>query len=546
MKLITENPYRILGVYANSSKKERVANQGKIKAFLKVGKSIEFPLDLGDYLGPIQRTDLVVSAAEAKLSLVNEQMLYAQFWFLKQTPLDEIAFNKLISGDKAGALNIWRKKSTLSSLQNRLICALFDRRLADAMQIADELYSTYSDDFINTIQGENKTIKIDDLAFAFLDALQDEFELHRLLPRVKNEQWRAHLSAASLNPLTSQLLSAVSEAQAENRSDAEKQYLAGYKLMKLAQELLPKLCQILSEDDIQYQILVDKVGLAILQCGINYYNNTEEFNSPRKALVLQQFALDTVIGTIAKQRCEENMRILRKAVDALPPIGCENLHAAIEASLRKFNKLPSKVSYSLDLLNETISLLGQIKDKQGGTMYYLNLSTKVGKSALYNIIEEVNDSQKLPFSEDDEFEMLMFKYDEDKRNQYINRVRRCLESVCPVIVLLDKLDKTEEFQIFYTQNRKTVVKLCSQFNVNFSVGSSRPSSSVGSSRPSSSSSSSRPSSSGSSSRPSSSGSSSYSSSSSSSNYSSSSNDFPIGCWILIILAVIIGLISNLS
>lgn len=144
MKLITENPYRILGVYANSSKKERVANQGKIKAFLKVGKSIEFPLDLGDYLGPIQRTDLVVSAAEAKLSLVNEQMLYAQFWFLKQTPLDEIAFNKLISGDKAGALNIWRKKSTLSSLQNRLICALFDRRLADAMQIADELYSTYS------------------------------------------------------------------------------------------------------------------------------------------------------------------------------------------------------------------------------------------------------------------------------------------------------------------------------------------------------------------------------------------------------------------
>ena len=407
-------------------------------------------------------------------------------------------------------------------------------------------YTAHIHDFINTIQGENKTIKIDDLAFAFLDALQDEFELHRLLPRVKNEQWRAHLSAASLNPLMGQLLSAVSEAQAENRSDAEKQYLAGYKLMKLAQELLPKLCQILPEDDVQYQILVDKVGLAILQCGINYYNNTEELNSPRKALVLQQFALDTVIGTIAKQRCEENMRILRKAVDALPPIGCENLHAAIEASLRKFNKLPSKVSYSLDLLNETISLLGQIKEKQGGTMYYLNLSTKVGRSALYNLIEEVNDSQKLPFSEDDELEMFMFKYDGVKRDQYINRVRRCLESVCPVILLLDKLDKTEEFQIFYTKNRKTVVELCSQFNVSFPVGSSRPSSSSGSSYSSSSSDSSYSSSSSGSSYSSSSSDSSYSSSSSGSSYSSSSDDFPIGCWILIILAVIIGLISSLS
>ena len=161
-------------------------------------------------------------------------------------------------------------------------------------------------------------------------------------------------------------------------------------------------------------------------------------------------------------------------------------------------------------------------------MYYLNLSTKVGRSALYNLIEEVNDSQKLPFSEDDELEMFMFKYDGVKRDQYINRVRRCLESVCPVILLLDKLDKTEEFQIFYTKNRKTVVELCSQFNVSFPVGSSRPSSSSGSSYSSSSSDSS------------------YSSSSSDSSYSSSSDDFPIGCWILIILAVIIGLISSLS
>ena len=35
-KLILQNPYRILGVYANSSQKEIVGNKGKATAFIKV------------------------------------------------------------------------------------------------------------------------------------------------------------------------------------------------------------------------------------------------------------------------------------------------------------------------------------------------------------------------------------------------------------------------------------------------------------------------------------------------------------------------------
>ena len=37
---ITNNPYRILGVYSNSPKKEQIANQAKIKAFLRVNKNV--------------------------------------------------------------------------------------------------------------------------------------------------------------------------------------------------------------------------------------------------------------------------------------------------------------------------------------------------------------------------------------------------------------------------------------------------------------------------------------------------------------------------
>ena len=46
-KIVLENPFRILGVFANATKKEIVANQGKANAFLKVGRPVEYPLDLG-------------------------------------------------------------------------------------------------------------------------------------------------------------------------------------------------------------------------------------------------------------------------------------------------------------------------------------------------------------------------------------------------------------------------------------------------------------------------------------------------------------------
>ena len=121
MNVIENNPYRQLGIYSNSPVKERVANSNRLKAFLKVGKQVDFPLDLTQYLLPIIRTSESVAQAEACLALPNEQLKYAQFWFVKATPLDDIAFNHLFAGNMEGAVEIWSKRDNASSLQNRLV-----------------------------------------------------------------------------------------------------------------------------------------------------------------------------------------------------------------------------------------------------------------------------------------------------------------------------------------------------------------------------------------------------------------------------------------
>lgn len=111
MNILQNNPYRQLGVYSNSPTKERLANHNRMKAFLKVGKSVSFPLDVPQYLSSINRTEASAADAEAKLTLPKDQILHAQFWFIKTTPLDEVAFNHLFAGEIEKAEEIWQKEN---------------------------------------------------------------------------------------------------------------------------------------------------------------------------------------------------------------------------------------------------------------------------------------------------------------------------------------------------------------------------------------------------------------------------------------------------
>ena len=67
----------------------------------------------------------------------------------------------------------------------------------------------------------------------------------------------------------------------------------------------------------QYQILIDKLGIEILECGIDYFNASEEPNAAMKAMELQKYALSIVVGKAAKDRCRENVNILQKIINEL-------------------------------------------------------------------------------------------------------------------------------------------------------------------------------------------------------------------------------------
>ena len=546
MNILRNNPYRLLGVYSNSPTKERLANHNRMKAFLKVGKSISFPLDIPQYLSSINRTEASVADAEAKLTLPKDQILHAQFWFIKTNPLDEVAFNHLFAGEIDKAEEIWQKRECLSALQNLIVCALIRNKYDFAIEYAEDLYGNtqYLNQFVSTIIGTGGNFDVSSLGFSFLDILCEEISASKLLHFITNSSWKEHIGEKAVKPLVDSIQEAINIAQKTKEKGSNARLNAGEELRKKTRNAILQLKGFLSTEDLQYQMIADKLGLEILQCAIDYFNDSEEPDAAHKAMSLLRYAKSIVVGQMAKDRCKENVDILQRIIDNLPPSEVSEEDRAIHEELRKFCSLPDKICHAVTLLNNTKPYIQSIKRKLGvSNAYYLKISTKIVGNALSNVIAEVNEAQSI------------FSADKDDPNAAlaaalgITHVKSVLEEAWKATKIMDGFDMESEYKNGrYNENRSILKELCEQLGV--STSNKQPAilqpytSSSSSSRTTqrSQTSTTRPYSS-TSNRTSANRQTTSTSSSSSSN---SSDDTPWGCFIVIIIIILQLLISIYS
>ena len=609
------------GDFFSALTKERLANHNRMKAFLKVGKPVSFPLDLPSYLGLINRTDASVADAEAKLTLPKDQILYAQFWFVKMTPLDDVAFKHLVNGDIHGAIEIWRKKECPSSLQNLFLCFLINGYLFLALYYAEKLYTNieYAREFVGYVVNDYSLESTDFLIENLLDNICDDFGAKELLivnkadrswplvsfarehgkmkvaPFVNREtgdkfkscafvddkenitlvafwsklgeltpkeiannkeyldviqlssgtyklvyretvhgNWRKYIIDKCASKYIADIQNCIELARKSKGNQPKERLLAGEQLRKHTTDSLTELSSMLTHTDLQYQMIADKLGLEILQCGIDYYNDSEDPDAAIKAMSLQKYALSIVVGQAAKDRCKENVDILQRIIDNLPPSEVFVEDRAIHEELRKYCLLPDKIYHAVMLLNNTKPHIQSIKRKLGvSNSYYLKISTQVVGNALSNIIAEVNEAQSI------------FSADKDDPNATlaailgITHVKSVLEEAWKATKIMDGFDMESEYKNGrYNENRSILKGLCDQLGVSTSAYTSSSSSSRTPQR--SQASTTRPYSS-TSNRISANRQTTLTSSSSSSN---SSDDTPWGCIAVIAIGIIIFLIST--
>ena len=480
MNILQNNPYRLLGVYSNSPTKERLANHNRMKAFLKVGKPVSFPLDLPDHLSAINRTEASVADAEAKLTLPKDQMLYAQFWFVKMTPLDDVAFNHLFAGEIDKAVEIWQKKECASSLQNRIVCGLMCGKYAEAVSLAETLYGNaqYVGQLVAAVVGTGGSFDVSALTFSFLDVLCDEIGADKLIHFTANTTWKDLIKEKAVKPIIAHIQDAIDIAQKSKGKGATARLEAGEILINDTKQPLSQLKYLLSSSEIQYQTIADKLGLEILQCGIDYYNDSEEQDAAKKAMALQCYARSIVVGQMAVDRCMENVEILQKIIDNLPPSEVFAEDRAIRKELRRYNSLPDKISYAIELLNNTKPLLQAIKEKLGrNNEYYLKISTLVVSNALSNVIAEVNQAQNyISVLHDRGIDGSMLAIMEQINGTSFDTLKKlkadlvkAANEAWKATKLMDSFDKEAEFKSRYDKNRQTLKDLCESLEISTST-----------------------------------------------------------------------------
>lgn len=405
LSIIADNPFRILGVYANASTKEIHGNLNKAQAFIKVGKPIVYPSDFdlsqfnhghGDNI--IRNNDTLNDAVRA-IELTKDKLKAWMFWFVNQTPVDKIAFNHISSGNFDKALEIWNKMDNISSLHNRMLIYLLKEDWYNAALTAGILFADYSSEVCSSVEA---TLKMDskELLNIFFSSIEEEGSWiipqiysdleHKGLP-YDYDKWVDVLEKIYANQEIKQLSKGIAKSKAEDRKDT--------KLMRFYVDVytnngnLHRIGELLGLDSSDYIAIASKTASEALQCAIDYFNHSKcQDDVAEETLELMNKVLEIApYGSMARQRCEENLETIQGIVDKLPPKEVRYYHKLLQTRIDAYDSEPSTIAGASQFLKDCAPCLMSIKAALGDkSEYYINMSTRVASAVVNDVIEDFN------------------------------------------------------------------------------------------------------------------------------------------------------------
>ena len=336
MNLINENPYRVAGLLSNSSERELQKQKTKIKAFAKVGKDIISDYDFS-VLEELERSEELVNKAFSLIEQNQDKVDHSIFWFIDVSPFDKTAFEYLKKGDSTKATEIWDKitndkevtSKNFSAFNNLGTLKLLSKRKTDiksAISLKVKLIeSDYFHAFIQTIADQTFAIDSNKQKEKFtkdlLVSLSKKFTEAEII-RLFNKSGESVFKVVS-NHFTERPLSTIErqiEVSKKKRKDnASAGYQLGLELIKNTANEIMSLELILGKKDLKFAVIADQLATEILQCGIDYFNYSQDKNSNdnylRNAKKLTETANSIAVGKIIKDRIKDNLETLNDMND---------------------------------------------------------------------------------------------------------------------------------------------------------------------------------------------------------------------------------------
>lgn len=347
MQLILNNPYRTVGLLVGTTAKEQIRQTNKLKMYLDAEQEPEtdysFPI-----LGELNRTLQDVNEASSKLHLDNDKINAALFWFWYGNPIsDEAAFDALKDGDYETAYQIWDKLITETNEEGNRFwkqiteknysayhnCSIINLIKANGNlhnAVMSNLYFLENDlvtKFVSDITDETYNTTKKELQLLFLNQLQTEIEVNNtislvtLLEILNKQEFVAKQDFFKfiLKKPIEQIKQKIETAKNKRTINKANGAKAGQELFEVTSNDLKQLKSIISTNDIKYSSIADKVANEILQCSIDYFNESKEkdinVDYNEIAMRLAKLAESIAIGNITKDRIKDSISALEEMKD---------------------------------------------------------------------------------------------------------------------------------------------------------------------------------------------------------------------------------------
>ena len=184
-----------------------------------------------------------------------------------------------------------------------------------------------------------------------------------------------------------------------------------------------------------------------MQCGINYFNNSDDENDIDNALEIQKYALSIAVGNMTKERCQKNVDIL---LDKKQRSAYESDLAAIATELKSFQASTPSIARARSLVNTCKPHLAVIKQHLGAyDDFYLKISSAVANNALGMLIDVVNRAQNSAVI---------------AMNIANGTLSTTLDSAVNAMAIIGQLDMTSQERSHFNTNNSTLNSLRSQLN----------------------------------------------------------------------------------
>lgn len=491
MDIIKNNPFRIIGILVGTSIKEEHAKARKIKMYIEAEQEIpedfSFPI-----IGKLDRSLENISDAISKLNLNNDRVNASLFWFYNgNTITDEPMFEAMKSSkvDAKEAVNAWEKltssieitKRNASAFQNLSTLYLnnafkkntiYKNKLEKGITLKLMfLESDFFNDFIKLSSDETYKILKQDLQIYFLNQVYIEIEkidkdlvdwFIDCISGINFVAKESYLSNFITKPIDG-IKEKIEEVKRKRKENPASAYVVGKELFDFSENRLSLVKNILGKNDLQFTSLSDKISDEILQCGITYFKKYRDTSTDPSDYTMELFskAKKFAIGSIAKQRCEENTVNLQEWIDEKPERDKQKKIAVdfekIISILQKYDGRPETVTNADNLLTESIPHLKNIKNVLGvNDQLYLRLSTRIASQALAYIIEDINYIQS-----------------NIQHSYQLNNFKIALRNAILAANKIKSLDLEFDFKTNrLNDNYNTLAGLCRQLNVDTSSSSS--------------------------------------------------------------------------